>query len=81
VRAASSTVHGPGAITPRHRWPADHTARAVPAVVSFAVPVLFTTRYPVIARFRHANANGAGGRRRDHDHEAERPYAALRSEA
>ncbi|MBO1334679.1 hypothetical protein [Streptomyces sp. VRA16 Mangrove soil] len=59
VWAASFTVSGIGTAWLRHARPEDGTARTVLTVVCLVLPILFTVRYPEIARSRAATAAAA----------------------
>ncbi|MGD6743611.1 hypothetical protein ACOKM3_17410 [Streptomyces sp. BH106] len=52
VWAASFTVSGIGTAWLRHAQPGSDTARTVLTVACIALPILFTVRYPDIARAR-----------------------------
>ncbi|MER8041522.1 hypothetical protein [Streptomyces sp. NPDC094032] len=53
VWAAAFTVGGVGAVWLRHARPEDGAARTVLTVVCFLVPIVFTVRYPAVARARY----------------------------
>lgn len=54
VWATAFTLSGVGGALLRHYRPDAGTARTLLTVAAFVVPILFTVRYPEIARSRHA---------------------------
>ncbi|GAA1118153.1 hypothetical protein GCM10009663_67700 [Kitasatospora arboriphila] len=56
VWAAAFTLSGAGGALLRHYRPEAGTARTVLTVASFVLPIVFTVRYPEIARARRAGA-------------------------
>ncbi|MCX5214833.1 hypothetical protein OG689_37200 [Kitasatospora sp. NBC_00240] len=56
VWAAAFTLSGLGGALLRHYRPDAGDARTLLTVATFAVPLLFTIRYPTLARARHAAA-------------------------
>ncbi|MFI9329412.1 hypothetical protein ACIGZJ_17930 [Kitasatospora sp. NPDC052868] len=59
VWATAFTLSGIGGALLRHYEPDAGDARTLLTVAAFALPVLFTVRYPPIARARHAASAGA----------------------
>ncbi|MFJ9815802.1 hypothetical protein ACIRU3_11090 [Streptomyces sp. NPDC101151] len=59
VWATAFALGGIGGALLRHYQPGDGTARTLLTVASFVVPIMFTVRYPEIARTRHAAPRAA----------------------
>ncbi|MFC8510089.1 hypothetical protein ACFU3J_27370 [Streptomyces sp. NPDC057411] len=61
VWATAFTVGGAGTVWLRQARPEDGTARALLTVGCFLVPIVFTMRYPAVARARFVAAAAARG--------------------
>ncbi|MFJ3789515.1 hypothetical protein [Kitasatospora sp. NPDC090091] len=62
VWAVAFTLSGAGAALLRHYRPDDSSARTLLTIAAFVLPVMFTMRYPEIARTRHAAGRGAAAK-------------------
>ncbi|MEU1424172.1 MULTISPECIES: hypothetical protein [unclassified Kitasatospora] len=62
VWAAAFTLAGLGGALLRHYRPDAGDARTLLTVATFVLPLLFTVRYPTLARARHAAAAGPAAR-------------------
>ncbi|WP_406193388.1 hypothetical protein OH807_02675 [Kitasatospora sp. NBC_01560] len=63
VWAAAFTLSGVGGVLLRHYRPEAGAARTLLTVATFALPLVFTARYPAFARARHAAVAGAAAAR------------------
>lgn len=62
VWAAAFTATAAGSALLRHYAPHDGTARTLLTVAGFLLPVVFTVRYPAIARARHLQTVGGAAK-------------------